>query len=91
MPYRDPKKDRDYKHEEALFLARGGRAIQTERQRARREYDKAGIDRTGKDIDHKKKLAAGGTSAPSNLRLRSSKANQSDNPHGKPFSKNKKT
>lgn len=90
MPYRDPKKDRDYKHEEALFLARGGRAIQSERQRARRAYDAAGVDREGKDIDHKNKIKDGGKSTPGNLRLRSTAANRKDNAHGKPFSKNKK-
>ena len=31
-----------------------------ERQRARREMDKKGIDRTGKDVSHKKALARGG-------------------------------
>jgi hypothetical protein len=31
-----------------------------ERQRARRDYDAKGIDRTGKDIDHKKMISKGG-------------------------------
>ena len=86
MPYKD-KKDRDFKHEEKLFLARGGRKIQTARQKARREYDAAGIDRTGKQIDHKKKLRSGGTSSMSNLRLRDPKENMADNPHSKPGTK----
>jgi hypothetical protein len=42
-------------------------------------YDKKGIDRAGKDIDHVKPLRAGGKSTPSNLRLRAKKANQGDN------------
>ena len=52
---------------------------QHERQRARREYDKKGIDRAGKDIDHIKPLRAGGKSVTGNTRLRSKSANQSDN------------
>jgi len=39
-------------------------------------YDKMGIDRKGKDIDHIKPLRKGGTSTKSNLRLRSKKANE---------------
>jgi hypothetical protein len=45
------------------------------RQKARRAYDKAGIDRTGKQIDHKKPLRSGGTNAKGNLRLRDPSAN----------------
>ena len=52
---------------------------QHERQRARRAYDKAGIDRTGKDIDHIKPLRKGGKSVPGNLRLRAKKTNEGDN------------
>lgn len=52
---------------------------QSERQRARQAYDKKGIDRTGKDIDHIKPLRKGGKTVPGNLRLRSKKANQGDN------------
>ena len=52
---------------------------QHERQRARREYDKKGIDRAGKDIDHIKPLRKGGKSTPGNLRLRAKKPNQGDN------------
>jgi len=52
---------------------------QSERQRARKMYDKKGIDRAGKDIDHIKPLRAGGKSATGNLRLRAKKANQGDN------------
>jgi hypothetical protein len=52
---------------------------QSERQRARKMYDKKGINRSGKDIDHVKPLRAGGKSTPGNLRLRAKKANQGDN------------
>jgi hypothetical protein len=70
---------RDYKHQYKLEKARGETKDQIERQRARRAYDKAGIDRTGKQIDHKKKIKNGGKSTPGNTRLRSPKANMSDN------------
>lgn len=62
-------------------IARGEDVKQLERQKARREYDKAGIDRVGRDIDHKQKLAEGGKTEPGNLRLRSKKANRGDNGH----------
>mgnify|MGYP001210632506 CR=1 FL=1 len=61
--------------------ATGENADDAKRAKARRIYDKAGIDRTGKDIDHKKALAAGGSAGRSNLRLRDKKANQADNGH----------
>lgn len=70
---------RDYKHAYALQKASGETKDQLERQRARRAYDKAGIDRAGKDIDHIKPIRAGGKSTKANTRLRSPKANQSDN------------
>lgn len=61
----------------------GESADDVKRKKARREYDTAGIDRKGKDIDHKKPLAKGGTDAKNNLRLRSSHANEADNGHKK--------
>jgi hypothetical protein len=70
---------RDYKHAYKLQKATGETADQIERQRARRAYDKEGIDRAGKDIDHVKPLRKGGKSTAGNLRLRSKKANQADN------------
>ena len=70
---------RDYKHAYKLQKASGETADQIERQRARRAYDKAGVDRSGKDIDHVKPLRAGGKSTAGNMRLRSRKANQADN------------
>lgn len=76
------KRVRDYKAEYKRDLETGKSgpgSDQSERQRARRAYDKAGIDRTGKDIDHIKPLRKGGKSTPSNLRLRAKKANEGDN------------
>lgn len=70
---------RDYKHAYSLQKASGETKDQIERQRARRAYDKAGVDRAGKDIDHVKPLRSGGKSTPGNMRLRSRKANQADN------------
>jgi hypothetical protein len=62
-------KARPYKKEYQQQLARGEHEDRMERQRARREMDKKGIDRKGKDIDHIVALSKGGTNAPSNLRL----------------------
>jgi hypothetical protein len=78
-----PKGSPVWAHEYALQKKRGDTKGQLKRQTARREYDAAGINRTGLDIDHKKKIADGGTSARSNLRLRSIKANRADNKHHK--------
>lgn len=51
----------------------------TERNAARRELMKAGVVHKGdgKDVDHKKPLAKGGSNARSNLRVRSESANRS--------------
>ena len=70
---------RNYKHAYALQKASGETEDQLERQRARRKYDKEGVDRSGKQIDHVKPLRAGGKSSTGNLRLRSPKANMADN------------
>ena len=70
---------RDYKHAYALQKKSGETADQLERQKARQLYDKKGIDRTGKDIDHIKPLRKGGKTVPGNTRLRSKSANQGDN------------
>ena len=76
---------RDYKHAYELQKKSGETEDQLERQRARRKYDKAGVDRAGKQIDHVKPLRAGGKSTTGNMRLRSPKANMADN--GKPARK----
>ncbi len=70
---------RDYKHAYALQKASGETKDQLERQKARQAYDKAGVDRSGKHIDHIKPLRAGGKTTKGNLRLRSPKANVRDN------------
>lgn len=72
---------RDYKHQYKLEKARGETKDQIERQRARRAYDAAGIERDGKHIDHKTPIRKGGKSKPGNTRLRAPKANMSDNGH----------
>jgi len=52
-----------------------------ERVKARRMMEKTGAvtKGDGKDVDHKKPLRSGGTTTPSNLRVRSKSANRSDN------------
>ena len=72
------KKKRDYKHEYQLQKKRGDVKGFLERQKARRMYDKEGINRNGKDIDHKKPIKSGGKSTKSNLRLRDRSANKRD-------------
>lgn len=69
---------RDYKHAYKLQKASGETDAQIERQRARREYDKKGVARAGKHIDHIKPIRDGGKSTKGNTRLRSPKANMSD-------------
>lgn len=81
MPRKKPTPPSVWKKEYQGQLRRGEDKGQIERQKARRAYDKAGIDRAGKDIDHKQKIKQGGKSTKGNLRLRSRKANRSDNMH----------
>jgi len=70
MPYKNPKKDRDYKKEYQLQKERGENPARAERQRARRKMDKESPDRNGngkadkregKDVAHKKALSKGGS------------------------------
>ena len=72
---------RNYKHAYKLQKKSGETEDQLERQRARRKYDAAGIDRDGKHIDHKTPIRKGGKSTKGNTRLRAPKANMSDNGH----------
>ena len=66
MPYKN-KEDRNVKREYELEKKRpGAHEARMERQRARRAFDKAGINRDGKDIDHIHGVKAG--NAKSNLR-----------------------
>jgi hypothetical protein len=75
MPY--VNKPRPYKKEYEQQKARGEHETRMDRQRARNEMDKKGIDRAGKDIDHVVPLSKGGTNAKSNLKLKTPSANRS--------------
>jgi hypothetical protein len=70
---------RNYKHAYKLQKKTGETGDQLERQKARQLYDKKGIDRSSKDIDHKVPLRKGGKTTTGNLRLRNRSANQGDN------------
>lgn len=59
MPY--TKSPRPYKEEYKKQKERGEHEDRMERQRARRELDKKGVNRKGKDVSHNKALAKGGT------------------------------
>ena len=59
MPY--TKSPRPYKKEYKKQKERGEHPDRMERQRARRAYDKKGINRNGKDVSHNKALAKGGS------------------------------
>ena len=75
MPY--VTKPRPYKKEYEQQQERGELPTRMDRQRARNEMDKKGIDRKGKDIDHVVPLSKGGTNAPSNLKLKKPSENRS--------------
>ena len=66
-----------WKHKYQLQKASGETEDQLERQRARRMYDKEGIDRDGKHIDHKTPIKRGGKSSKGNTRLVAPKTNLS--------------
>lgn len=76
MPYIN--KPRPYKHEYQKQKERGEHEDRMERQRARREYDKKGINRRGKDVSHVKALSKGGTNA-DGTRLESPSKNRARN------------
>jgi hypothetical protein len=80
MPY--TKSPRPYKHEYKKQVERGEHENRMERQKARRKLDAKGVDRTGKDIDHKVLLSKGGTNA-DGIRLVSPGVNRSRNGHKK--------
>ena len=75
MPY--VNKPRPYKKEYQQQKARGEHEDRMDRQRARNEMDKRGVDRTGKDIDHVVPLSKGGSNAKGNLKLKTPSANRS--------------
>lgn len=54
-------KPRPYKKEYQQQKERGEHEDRMERQRARRGYDKRGVNRKGKDVAHVKALSKGGT------------------------------
>ena len=74
MPYVNKK--RPYKKEYLQEQDRGEHENRMERQRARREMDKKGIDRTGKDVAHVKALSKGGSNK-DGVRLESPSKNRS--------------
>jgi hypothetical protein len=76
MPY--TKTPRPYKHEYTKQVERGEHENRMERQRARRKMDAKGVDRTGKDIDHKVMLSKGGKNA-DGVRLVAPSVNRSRN------------
>jgi len=72
---------RDYQREYALFHGKPEEIKRrAERVKARRLMEKTGAATKGdgKDVDHIRPLKNGGTSARSNLRMRSKSANRSD-------------
>jgi hypothetical protein len=81
LPYKNPEKDRNYRAEYEKFLALGGRKKQTERQRARRAWDKehGKESREGKALDHVTPIKHGGKSSPGNIKLTDFSANSSRN------------
>jgi hypothetical protein len=78
-----PKGDPEWHREWLYQKANGEDKKQGERAKARRMYDKLGIDRKGKQIDHVKPLEAGGKTNKSNLKLISVNANEKKNLHKK--------
>lgn len=72
---------RDYKKEYAEYHGKPEQiANRAERVKARRAMEKTGAAKKGdgKDVDHIRPLSKGGTSAKTNLRMRSVKANRGD-------------
>lgn len=74
MPY--TKKPRPYKKEYGQQVERGEHESRMERQKARRELDKKGVSRTGKDVAHKKALSKGGSNS-DGVKLESPSKNRS--------------
>jgi len=79
LPKGDPEWAREWEYQKRT----GEDKKQKTRAKARALYDKAGIDRKGKQIDHIIPLENGGTAAKSNLRLTSVNANEKRNLHKK--------
>jgi len=75
MPY--VNKPRPYAKEWEEQKKRDEKPARAERARARYKLDKEGVDRKGKDIDHKKPVSKGGTNADSNLQVEDPSKNRS--------------
>lgn len=82
MPYKNPKKDRKYGKEYKLQKKRGEHEGRMMRQRARRSYDKRGVDRSGKDVAHSKMISKGGTNK-DGTRLMAPSKNRANNGQSK--------
>jgi hypothetical protein len=81
---------RNYKREYELQKKRGEHKKRMERQRARRAMDAKGIDRTGKDVSHKKALARGGKNS-DGYKLESPSTNRArGGAMSKPYTKTKR-
>jgi len=74
MPYTNKK--RPYKKEFEQQKERGEHENRMERQRARRDLDKKGVSRAGKDVAHKKALSKGGANS-DGVKLESPSKNRS--------------
>ena len=85
LPKGDPEWHREWEYQKAT----GENKKNTERAKARRMYDKLGIDRKGKQIDHVKPLEAGGKTTKGNLKLVSVATNEKKNLHKKGEKKGK--
>ena len=80
MPY--VNKPRPYKKEYEQYDGTPEvKKKRAQRNKARRIMEEAGAVHKGdgKDVDHKKPMRSGGTTTRNNLRVRSVKANRSDN------------
>lgn len=69
MPIKDPKRRNELRRKrgETKYKSKAedpeGHRKRMERQRLRRKVDKMGVDRSGKDVGHKKALAKGGSNS----------------------------
>ena len=80
MPYKNPKQDRDYQHENEAYKSKPEQIkLRVERNKARREAMAAGRVHKGdgKDVDHIKPLSLGGKNVKSNERVISAHDNRS--------------
>lgn len=80
MPYKNPKKDRDYAREyENYDGTEKVKKKRAARNKARRMLEREGVVHKGdgKDVDHKKPLSKGGTTVRSNLRVKDASDNRS--------------